>query len=282
MSETKTKPKKIIFVSCGGNNAGDKFCSPHLYYKFDEYKIEHYSGLSSRGSWNRINKSRNSIVIFGGGGIIDTNNDKHNHYKKLEKSNMYFHWGSGSNKLNIKNIDWKPAKNEINVHDDILENFIFVGRRDYLDKYYNNHEYVPCVSCKLEQLQNNYKVKRRIGIIQHMWLKQIRNLNYPTITMNLSKYDISKIIKFIGESEIIVTGSFHGAYWSLLMKKKVIINGSWSSKFDTLKYKPVTLSKNIEDDIKKCIIPPTDYLEECIRLNDTFHSKILNTINYSI
>lgn len=75
----------------------------------------------------------------------------------------------------------------VDIYDDIFENFIFVGRRDYLKNYYYNHEYVPCVSCKLDLLQNSYKIKR---------------------TFNA---------------------------------KKVIINGSWSSKFDTLKYKPTLL-----------------------------------------
>jgi hypothetical protein len=263
---------KIIFISCGGKNAGDLYCSPHLFYNFNDYKIEYTN------DWNLINKSKNNIIIFGGGGIIDTNKNRSEYYKNLEKSNLYFHWSSGSNKLNLKEINWKPSPKEININDDILENFIFVGRRDHLKNYYDKHEYVPCVSCKIKLLQNNYKIKRKIGIIQHMWLKKIKNLNYPTISMNLEKYNINEIIKFIGESEIIITGSFHGAYWSLLMQKKVIINGDWSSKFNTLKYKPTLLSSNIENDIKKCVIPPPEYLKECIELNDKFYHKIKNKI----
>jgi len=268
----QNKINKIIFISCGGKNAGDLYCSPHLFYNFNDYKVEYTN------NWDSIYKSKNNIIIFGGGGIIDTNKDRSKYYKNLEKSNFYFHWGSGSNKLNLKEINWKPSPNEIDINDDILENFIFVGRRDHLKNYYDKHEYVPCVSCKIKLLQNNYKIKRKIGIIQHMWLKQIKNLNYPSISVNLGKYNINEIIKFIGESEIIITGSFHGAYWSLLMQKKVIINGNWSSKFNTLKYKPIILSSNIENDIKKCVIPPPEYLKECIELNDKFYHKIKNKI----
>lgn len=263
---------KIIFISVGGNNAGDTYCSPHLFYDFKNFNIQYTK------KWDIVNNSKNNIFIFGGGGIIDTNRDRYNYYKNLNESNIYFHWGSGSNRLNLKQINWKPAKTEIDVRNDILENFVYVGRRDFLNNYYPNHEYVPCVSCKIKNLQNKYKIKRKIGIIQHMFLKQIKNLNYPTISMNLSKYNINEIIKFIGESEIIITGSFHAAYWSLLMQKKVIINGNWSSKFDTLKYKPIILSENIENDIKKCVIPPPEYLKECIDLNDKFYNKINNKI----
>ena len=94
----------------------------------------------------------------------------------------------------------------------------------------------------------------------------------------LNKYNIKQIIKFIGESEIIITGSYHAAYWSQLMNKKVIINGNWSSKFDTLKYKPVLLSDNIENDILALKTVPKNYLDECININDNFYKKIMDNI----
>ena len=112
-----------------------------------------------------------------------------------------------------------------------------------------------------------------------MWIKLIKKPQFPQINMNLAKYKIDEIIRFIGESEIIITSSFHAAYWALLLNKKVIINGNWSNKFDTLKYPPVLLSDNLENDIQNCIVPPTDYLNECIDLNDAFYKKVMNLIN---
>ena len=265
--------KIIYFINCGGSNAGDKFCSPNLFYDFKNYEIK-YSN-----NFNIVNKLKNSIVIFGGGGILDTNVKRNKYYKNIDKSNIYFHWGSGSNKLNVKKAKWKINKNEIKANFDKLENFIYVGRRDYFKNYLKNHEYLPCVSCKIPELKLKYEIKRRIGIIQHMWLQQIKNMNYPTINMNLSKYSIKKIIEFIGESEVIITGSYHAAYWSLLMGKKVIINGNWSSKFDYLKYKPIILSDNLENDILNCKVAPLEYLDECIDINNKFYEKIMNYIN---
>lgn len=264
--------KKITFVSMGGTNAGDVYSSPLLFYNFDGYNTEQIN------DFNLVKKLENNIVIFGGGGILDTNKNRSSYYKNLNQSNIYFHWGSGSNRLNPEKTNWRPKKIELNIDDDILENFVYVGRRDYFSKYYNKHEYVPCVSCKIPQLQDDYKIEREIGVVQHKWLQQITNLNYPKTSMRLSN-DVSEIIKFIGESEAIVTGSFHAAYWGLLMGKKVIINGAWSSKFDTIKYKPVSLSNNIKKDIEKCVIPPLEYLKECIELNDKFYDKILNFLS---
>ena len=255
------------------SNAGDALSSPKLYYNFNSNYNFNTISLSSA-----VNK-RSSIIIFGGGGIIDTNRERNELYKNLHGSNILIHWGSGSNKLNVNKINWKISDNEKQFNNDTLDNFKIVGRRDYMDSYLPNHEYVPCVTCKLKFLKHNYEIKRRIGIVQHMWLKQISNMNYPTICMNLDKYNIEEIIKFIGESEVIITGSYHAAYWGLLLQKKVIINGNWSSKFDTLKYKVQELTDNIEKDIDKCEIPPKTYLDECIQINDNFYKKVLNIIN---
>jgi hypothetical protein len=227
---------------------------------------------------NRNNKLKNTIVIFGGGGILDVTSTMSCLYNNMDVSNKCFHWGSGSNRLNLNVIDWKLAKDEIDVKDDVLKNFCLVGRRDYQNNYYENHTYVPCVSCKLQYFKKRYEIKRRIGVVNHTGLKLIKNFSFPKIDMNLTKYKIDEIIKFIGESEIIITSSFHAAYWGLLMNKKVLINGNWSSKFDTLKYKPTLLSGDLEKDILNCYVPPKDYLDECINLNDAFYEKIMRLL----
>ena len=263
---------KILFINCGGTNAGDKYSCPLLFYNFNNYEV-HYSN-----NFDDVNKYKNSIVIFGGGGIIDTNKDRNIYYNSLEKTNKYIHWGSGQNRLNLDQIKWKINSNEIHFENDILSNFILVGRRDYMNNYYNNHEYVPCVSCKLKQFKIKYENKRRIGVIQHAWLQQIKQTEYPSINMDLNKNSIDSIIRFIGESEIIITGSYHAAYWGFLLNKKVIINGNWSSKFDSLKYKPTLLTNNIEKDITNCVDVCKNYLNECIELNDNFYNKIIKNI----
>lgn len=261
--------KTIYFINCGGPNAGDLYSSPKLYYEFTGFETKQIT-------FEQVHNIKNSIVIFGGGGILDTSIMRNKYYKNLDSTNIYFQWGSGSNSLNVSEVTWKIGKGEVSFEKDTLENFLLVGRRDYGQKYLPNHIYVPCSSCKLEPLRKTYNIVRRIGIVQHMWLQQIKGLDFPKIDMKLNrKNSIEDIVKFIGESEVIITGSFHGAYFGLLLRKKVIINGSWSSKFDTLKYKPVKLTDNLEDDISKCIVPPEGYLEECIRLNNDFYTRVM-------
>ena len=111
-----------------------------------------------------------------------------------------------------------------------------------------------------------------------MFLKKINGLDYPTIDMNLTKHKIDEIIRFIAESEIILTSSYHGAYWGFLLNKKVVINGNWSTKFDTLKYQPAHLSNDLSSDIEKCVQPSTDYLHECMELNDQFYQTVMQSL----
>ena len=267
--------KTIVFSHCDGRNAGDQLCTPLLYYNFgSEYATQKIT-LSLKPLPSFIN---NTVVIYGGGGIIDTSKDRNEYYKNLNQTNTYIHWGSGANKLNLENVNWVVANTEKELDDDVLENFAVVGRRDYIPKYYPNHKYVPCVTCKIKQLKFHYDIKRRIGIVEHMWLHKI-DLNYDKVNMSLdSNNTIEKLIRFIGESEIIITSSFHGCYWGLLMGKKVIIKCSWSSKFDTLKYKPTPMTNDIEEDIKRCKIAPQHYLDECIKLNDDFYEEVMGII----
>ncbi|MCF7852617.1 MAG: polysaccharide pyruvyl transferase family protein [Simkaniaceae bacterium] len=269
----------IYFVSPCAFNAGDYYSCPDLYYDFKNYqtiKIELQEFKNNEK--NNQTKLKDAIIIFGGGGILDTTKPLSSLYNNMDLSNKCFHWGSGSNRLNVNEIDWELSANFIDIKKDVLKHFILVGRRDYLDNYYKNHVYVPCVSCKLPYLKQKYEIKRRIGIVNHAWLKLINKPQFPQINMNLKKYTIEEIIRFIGESEVIITSSFHGAYWGLLLNKKVIINGNWSSKFDTLKYPLVLLSDNLEKDIQNCVVPPADYLNECIDLNNAFYEKIMKLI----
>lgn len=270
--------KTIYFWFIGGENAGDFYCNPGLFYDFSQ---NNKYNLISPIPKNKLS-IKNSIIIFGGGGIYTNSNIEI--LKKIDKSNILINWGSGLNFIDKRKITeyygheiTKPPFDKI---------FDLSGFRDfkiipmYKSNQLTNYRYLPCVSCKLDGLLKKYKIKRKIGLVEHMWLVPLDEFNYEKINMNLTKYSIEEILKFIGESEYIITSSFHGMYWATLMNKKVIIYKCWSSKFYTFKYKPVIYSGNLKKDLKKCKTYPKS-LKECIRLNDCFYKKYLKIINDS-
>ena len=69
-----------------------------------------------------------------------------------------------------------------------------------------------------------------------------------------------KAIEFIGSGDVVVTNSYHGAYWGLLLGKKVEMG-------DPLKSRPSPKTKYLKWDIT---------LEEARHINIQFYDRIMN------
>lgn len=125
----------------------------------------------------------------------------------------------------------------------------------------------------IKTLNKAFKCKRRIGVVchkDHLFDTQ----GYESITNRVS---LGKILKFIGESEVIVTNSYHAYYWATLMNKKVILRDAFSDKFNYLKYKPVFYSGNLEKDISEAKIYDMA-LNECREQNLSFYNKVVSML----
>jgi len=82
----------------------------------------------------------------------------------------------------------------------------------------------------------------------------------------------------LGSGETIITNSFHGAYWALLMGRKVLIYVPWCSKFVTF---PVWLASCGEDDWEVKLseaISVDGYLEECRAINYEFAGTVIDVL----
>ena len=108
-------------------------------------------------------------------------------------------------------------------------------------------------------------------------------MNYETIKNNRS---ISEIEDFILTSEIIITNSYHCAYWAILLQRKTIVVDKFSTKFDYYKYKPEFISLSheiidIDEELKRAIDRAHIYpeaFEEAIKLNDEFFQEVIHII----
>ena len=169
-------------------------------------------------------------------------------------------WGAGHNKTNgiIKTYNVSPSK------------FGFFGTRDFG----LNNDWVPCVSCLHPIFDSKYKIEHEIGVVFHKINKDKPKVldkfkEYPS-TMN--SVSLEEIVTFIGSCETIITDSYHGMYWSLLLGKKVM-RFSESSKFLDFKY-PVI--KTTPDDFKrhlKLLNPFSGIKEEARSINIEFAQK---------
>ena len=240
------------------NNAGDYNCSPLQYFDLNHDILVVNTDFESMKIIYK-EENINLPVIIGGGGIFYDNQ------AFLIENLCYRHrglkiiWGAGFNFKNHKDVPNIPY---------YLKKINHIGIRDNVHDF----EWVPCASCMHELFNKKYEEKFEIGIVEH---------HESPIKSNLPKINNSKKIKdiiyFIGSCKKIITNSYHGYYWSILLNKEVnVIPLHNSSKFFHLKYKvPIIKNSEIFIESKKY-----DYaLNECREKNINFYNKLINLIS---
>lgn len=260
-----TKGNTLHFINrLDSSNCGDLNVSPLQYYSdfFSQYSLKRndirfidYSSIAP-----------NDVVILGGGGLFD-------YSECLNRAiNRLLNTGAAV-------IAWAPG---LNTHTDYdgtfstkieFEKFTRVTVRNYPNPY--GIEYLPDVSCKHPGLKADYKILRKYGVAMHKDYDIPSLAAYDKITNSCC---IDDVLRFIGETEIVFSNSFHMIYWSLLMGKKTICVDPVSSRF-SYKYKPA-FYHTVTDDISECVAAAKSYdiIDECIAANDSFFNYVKKII----
>jgi hypothetical protein len=288
------------------NNVGDMASNPAQYFlKADEYETVDITEL------NTTSYSSNLPMIVGGGGLIgnefigevvrnvlnssdknqlielwnrrwnvtDPSNKNINEeflikYKDLikgyiDKLNTYksprFFWGGGYNgdynKKSKTNFEWP----------DWIVEFDKVGVRDWNQTL----PWAPCASCMHPALRKSYTIKNDVIFFEHkkQLLKDFGTESIPRFINSGS--NIEQTIELLGSANIILTNSYHGAYWGTLLKKRVIVVGAWGAKFHAMKHPAYLLEKNEhwKDGVAQAQIH-ADALSECIAKTEEYWNSI--------
>lgn len=288
------------------NNVGDIASNPLQYFLSpDEYQVVDINGLE------KTEYEKDLPTIIGGGGLIGNDffadgmkrvllssdrNELHNLWKKRWIANnrankqlndefiQEYHalikkyvkklsevksapkilWGVGHN----KDLNKKDPGVE---YPDWVINFDLLGIRDY-DKSY---PWVPCASCMHPALRKEYTIKNDI-----IWFEHKKQLikdfgNHPIPRFINSGNNIEHTIELLGSANIILTNSYHGAYWGTLLKKKVIVVGAWSSKFLMMRHPPAFVD-NMDrwTDAIDAAQVYSEALEECRHVTENYWQKV--------
>ena len=188
-------------------NVGDWYCAPHRYFDL--------------GTTNEIDVvsvpplPADDAVILGGGGLVAKT--FHGHMQSIADQRPSLRaliaWGIGES----ENVDRKGGfvAPFDGTYPDYLKAFDLVGVRDYGTDY----RWVPCASCMLPNLERAYPRLGEIGIYEHKRIK-IPIEGFPRRSNDGA--DIDDAIAFLGSYELIITNSYHGAYWATLLGRRVI------------------------------------------------------------
>lgn len=157
--------------------------------------------------------------------------------KKTEDSkNLKVIWGAGHN----SDVSKDKKGNIFLEYPDYLIDYDITGLRDWD----TGHHWAPCASCMHPALRKKYTIKNDIIWFEHK--KQlIKDFGSDPIPRFInSGNNIDQTIELLGSANIILTNSYHGAYWGLLLKKRVVVVGGWSTKFYKMRHRPYILDKN--------------------------------------
>ena len=147
------------------------------------------------------------------------------------------------------------------------DKFHLLGVRDSA----NGFEWVPCASCMHSNFDEIFEVKNKIVIYEHKNFP-LRNLEqtFPKMKNGDSFEDV---IKFLGGAELVITNSYHGAYWATLLKRRVIVMQPFSSKFFGFRHPLVVANSfNIKDNYNIPVYP--DALKEAREANIRFADRV--------
>lgn len=276
VSEKQTNESVINIHRINPNNVGDYYCGPHLY--FDKLKnksldISDFRSYKKSETEHFIKKVSKNKLIIGGGGLLNIKHFKlqmelFEHLAELGKKIVI--WGAGHNEINLENYNINK-KYWIDT-----SKFGLVGTRDYSF----NCEWVPCVSCLHSVFDRTFEETQEIGLLFNAKSIKDNNLTskFSQFPISSNTTDLKEMIEFIGKSETLVTNSYHGMYWAILMNKKVVAVPA-TSKFLDFKYKvPIASFDNFQDKISDTN-RYSGVLEECREINHSFAKKAFDYLD---
>lgn len=173
-------------------------------------------------------------------------------------------WGAGYNSDDMSgDVNYSPFMSEFNA----------VGLRDWAQG--SRYEWIPCASCMHPALRRTYSIRNDIIWFEHkkQFIKDFGKDSIPRFVNAGS--NIEQTIELLGSANIILTNSYHGAFWGVLLKKRVVVVDPWSSKFMHFKHTPAIANKKIS--WKTAIDMATTYhsaIDECIQTTENFWQRI--------
>lgn len=111
-----------------------------------------------------------------------------------------------------------------------------VGTRDWGDERF---QFAPCVSCLSPEFDKPAEPKHEVVAYLHKWQtpKMGLEMDHNVPVMTNEGDDFAAAIRFLASGETVVSNSYHGVYWALLLGKRVLCL-PFSNKFASFRVAP--------------------------------------------
>lgn len=222
-------------------------------------------------------------LIIGGGGIFY--GDWPERYAKWAKQRPVIAWGCG---LNF-GIDGDLTAN-VERSARAMKEFALVGIRDRDFAIEHGFEWVPCASCLNPAFDHAEPgpVSYELGFYTHPWFDVDPAAFRLPCMSNMGVFELKHVLEFILSCKVLLTNSYHGAYWAQLLGVPVLLlaprQGLLPNRFYTgLPYVPPVVHSLEEAKVWLLFVPefrtaPKHLLRECRSKNMLFKPRVLDTL----
>ena len=198
------------------DNLGDAVCSP----------FDYVPDLAARGLALDLSKPTppTNAVIYGGGKIMGGLRKTLGGEDFAARHRIA--WGVSTVQSSSISIKYWRAFRCLDL----------VGTRDWGD---DRFIYAPCVTCLAPYFDEPHCEEHDVVLYLHHWKSSSQRVarpkNIPARENN--DPDFAEVIRFLGSGRIVVSNSYHGVYWGLLLGKKVLCL-PFSNKFKNYRVSP--------------------------------------------
>ena len=216
------------------NNIGDYACSPFDYYDWGDATVS-----DVRDDDTPVY----DVGIYGGGKIFGGLAS----YAGVRQANAAVNiaWGVGT----VQSFPFSPRYMKARRRMDI------VGSRDYGDKRY---QYAPCASCMSPFFDAPAAPEHDVVFYAHAGKTAKMGIEIPSDipTTNNHCASLQDALAFITSGKTVISNSYHGVYWGLLMGRRVLCV-PFSNKFGGYRLPPhYATAKNWQAEIKNAVAQP--------------------------
>ncbi|MBB3387222.1 polysaccharide pyruvyl transferase family protein (plasmid) [Rhizobium sp. WW22] len=216
-------------------NIGDLKSSPFEYFDIPGWTVEYRDILdavdpTSRDGWE-VDFDTADCVVIGGGGLLDIDYfaPALTEIYRRRRNQKFVVWGAGHNHYTV------GAWNQLHRSVDLIPyNYDLIGLRD-ADQIYH---WAPCPSCMDPAFDRSYDITKKYVLYKHVEM-ELNEYILGILPENIYIIDnytpFDEAIFSLGSAELVLTSSFHGAYWATLLRKRVVAF-PFSSKFYSFRH----------------------------------------------
>ena len=151
-----------------------------------------------------------------------------------------------------------------------------IGSRDYGDSRF---EYAPCTSCMSEEFNSPAAAQHEVVFYLHAGKTQGMGLQVPegVPVMTNSGASLAEALQFIASGNTVVSNSYHGVYWTMLMGRKSVCI-PFSNKFSAYRLPPAIATVDNWQQVVNGAVAHSEFLALSREATHVFKDKVDNRL----